>query len=171
MGIWIRTWSGVEFDLENPDPCMVDIEDIAISLSHIIRFNGQTGVPYTVAEHSMYVSAACSDENKMWGLLHDAHEAYVGDIITPVKRLIPGVGDLATGIQEAINKKFNLSFPVPMDVQIADARMLATEQQAFFGLGADKLEAKPYPGMRLVVRENFRQVRKDFLYVYRKLRG
>lgn len=85
---FIRTNSGLDVDLHNPTPDMLSIRDIAHHLSLINRFSGATEAPYSVAQHSVLVAdlllarkhtaATC-----MWGLLHDAHEAFLGDMTTP----------------------------------------------------------------------------------------
>lgn len=89
---WIQTHSGVAFDLLEPKPEMVRLEDIAHALSRINRFSGHTlGEPYSVAHHSMLVA----DLLASWGappavvregLLHDAPESGYGDTVSPVQR-------------------------------------------------------------------------------------
>lgn len=86
--LWVTTPSGRKWSLIYPQASDVDIHDIAQNLSLQVRFNGSCG-PYTTAEHSVH----CHDEavrRKLpadWCLmilLHDAHEAYIGDIVTPM---------------------------------------------------------------------------------------
>ena len=92
---WMETISGKRVDLFSPDPSQIDIYDIAHQLSQINRFNGATKVPYSVAQHSLYVSMLVPEHLQLDALLHDAHEAYMGDINTPLKQYIhqeSGVG-------------------------------------------------------------------------------
>lgn len=91
---WILTATGREFDLAHPSAEMVDIADIAVHLSHQCRFTGAASRHYSVAEHSLHVSLYAERElrvsaaGQLAALLHDAHEAYCGDISTPVKALL-----------------------------------------------------------------------------------
>lgn len=80
--------SGILMDLANPKVSDINIYDIALALSCINRFNGHTKWPYSVAEHSVWVADNLHPEIAIYGLLHDAHEAYIGDITTPVAELI-----------------------------------------------------------------------------------
>ncbi|MFA5286352.1 MAG: hypothetical protein WC347_12205, partial [Smithellaceae bacterium] len=78
----IHTFSGIAFDLLNPKPEMILLEDIIHSLALINRFNGAAIFPYSVAQHSLYVASLLPSELKLHGLLHDAAEAYVGDMVS-----------------------------------------------------------------------------------------
>lgn len=88
---WMVTASGQDYflcGLRSPE--QVDIMDIAHSLSMINRFTGHTIRPYSVAEHSLLVADICAMEGhspitQLAALLHDAHEAYTGDVSSPVK--------------------------------------------------------------------------------------
>src|SRR5205085_1920126 len=80
--------TGTRFWPEDPSPRDVDIRDIAHGLARINRFNGRIKYDhYSVAQHSVLVSRLLPPPYKLFGLLHDAGEAYLGDLITPVKRL------------------------------------------------------------------------------------
>jgi hypothetical protein len=90
---WIQTYSGKAFDLVFPTPEMVDIEDIAWSLSRINRYNGHTTRRYSVAQHCVAMSRKAmadghSVEIALAMLLHDASEAYLGDMTRPVQLLL-----------------------------------------------------------------------------------
>src|SRR6266496_3875421 len=78
--------SGKWFNVFNPKPEDVDIRDIAHALSNQCRFTGHTKEFYSVAQHSVLVSTFCAPEDAAWGLLHDASEAYLSDIASPVKK-------------------------------------------------------------------------------------
>lgn len=123
----ILTASGLVFDYQNPDVSQIRIEDIAHALSMTCRFAGHTKTFYSVAEHSVRVSWICSREDALWGLLHDASEAYVTDIPTPLKRLLPAFKDIENHVMATIADRFGLVGGIPESVRNADAVLLATE--------------------------------------------
>jgi 5'-deoxynucleotidase YfbR-like HD superfamily hydrolase len=86
----IKTFNGHVFDVFDPQTWVFDLDDIAHATAHTCRFGGHTHF-YSVAEHSMRVadqlkSEGCSPRMQMIGLLHDAIEAYIGDIPRPIKQ-------------------------------------------------------------------------------------
>src|ERR1019366_6268112 len=80
----IRTYTGILFDFEEPEASPIRIEDIAHALSLLCRFAGHCKEFYSVAEHSVRVSYACPEEHALWGLMHDASEAYCVDVPRPL---------------------------------------------------------------------------------------
>src|SRR5579885_2784587 len=86
-GDWIQTYCGVAFYPLDPRPEEILIEDIAHALSMLCRFTGHVKRFYSVAQHCVYVSHRCDPKDALWGLLHDAAEAYLNDISRPVKSL------------------------------------------------------------------------------------
>lgn len=93
MGPFLRTATGGDFRLDGTSP--VDFADIAHHLSLINRFNGATCLPYSVAQHSLWVAGmlGCRGHDaatQLAGLLHDAPEAYLGDMATPVQEHVFG---------------------------------------------------------------------------------
>jgi len=127
---WIQLADGRPFEPSNPKPEDISIEVIAKALSHICRFGGHTNRFYSVAEHSIHVANLLPDELKIYGLLHDAHEAYTGygDICSPVKPTSLGVVERI--IDLAIARAFNLeAYKFYIDeVKQADLKMLHTEK-------------------------------------------
>uniref|UniRef100_I2Q2Q9 Phosphohydrolase n=1 Tax=Desulfovibrio sp. U5L TaxID=596152 RepID=I2Q2Q9_9BACT len=127
---WNQTFSGRAFDLVNPEPSMVAIKDIAQSLANQCRFNGHTRRYYSVAEHCLYVSRAMPTRQlRLIALLHDATEAYVGDMTTPLKALLPDFRVIEHRIWQAVCGRFRLPEEILVEVQIADQRMLSTERE------------------------------------------
>jgi len=102
------TRSGKKVDILNPKPDMIEFEDIVFGLSRHARYSGQTRVPYSVAEHSMYTAMLSPKDYKKEALFHDSAEAYIGDIPSPVKDLIPEYEAIEEGIRKAIFEKFGL---------------------------------------------------------------
>lgn len=130
---WIQTFSGVKFDLARPRPDMVNIQDIAHSLANMCRWAGHTSFFYSVAQHSIIVSDLLPDEDKLWGLLHDAPEAYMGDWASPLKRLIPELYSLEQKLENAIWIALRLQTPKPRSVKAMDLMVLVTEADQLLG--------------------------------------
>lgn len=126
---WMLTYTGKQFDPIDPQPDMIDLTDIAHGLAHECRFAGQCRFFYSVAQHSVLVSQAVPPEHAWEALLHDATEAYIKDIPTPVKRLLPDYRALETRIDAAIRARFNLPAAMSGDVAHADLVLLATERR------------------------------------------
>lgn len=128
---WLQTFTGRRIDVEDPTPDDIDVEDIAHHLAHTNRFGGALALPYSVAQHSVIVSRICDPNHALLGLLHDAHEAYLGDVITPVKALIPGLRRLELRWNAAIGERFGLEpdtlSSLPDDVTRADKAAMAAE--------------------------------------------
>lgn len=141
MGAWIQT-KRTQFDLEDPQPDMVFIEDIAEALSKLCRFSGHCSTFYSVAEHSVRVcygelndaneSVAWFERHGLEGLLHDAAEAYIGDITSPIKGLIPEIAVIERRIDAAIRERFGLPAEMSSAVAAADIRALAGEARQLF---------------------------------------
>lgn len=113
----IRTASGRLLDVANPNPDDILIEDIARGLSNTCRFTGQipNGGFYSVAQHShgvvsRAVGAGVTNHDILGALLHDASEAYICDLPTPVKLLLPDYRRLEEGLQAAIYQKFGVKY-------------------------------------------------------------
>jgi hypothetical protein len=140
-GGFIVTYTGREFPLARPRPSDVCIEDIAHGLSLINRFTGATrDRPYSVAEHSLLVVEILERDGNMAdpmclraALLHDAHEAYCGDMATPVKRYAGAEWHaLEGGIERAVAQHFGIEDAALRHrfvIKHADLVALATERR------------------------------------------
>jgi 5'-deoxynucleotidase YfbR-like HD superfamily hydrolase len=134
-GDYIGTYTGKQFWPLDPKPEDVTLMDIAYALSNICRFNGHTKRFYSVAEHSLNVEKFLRDRHAspstiLYGLLHDAAEAYVCDIPRPLKRFLSDYKNIETEVIQAIYKAFNLEEPDYFQKKIiksADNYMLAVE--------------------------------------------
>lgn len=125
----IETFSGGMIDPLNPTPGAICIEDIAHALSNVCRFTGHTKRFYSVAQHSIIVASILPAPLKLWGLLHDASEAYIADVARPVKRRMPEYIANEKRLMQCICAKFDLEWPTPNEVDEADLRALATERR------------------------------------------
>jgi len=125
----ILTASGGYFNFENPDPASINIHDIAHALSHLCRFTGHTGSFYSVAQHSVMVSRLSPKKLALEGLLHDASEAYLGDVSSPLKALLPDYRRIEDNVQLAIAHAFDLDYPFSLNIHYADMVALATERR------------------------------------------
>ncbi|RJR26517.1 phosphohydrolase [candidate division WWE3 bacterium] len=126
---YIGTFTGRKVTVFNPKPSDIVIEDIAASLSKVCRFTGHCSRFYSVAEHSVYVSRIVPPEDAKWGLLHDATEAYLGDLVRPIKRQ-PEMAFYRTAennFQKCIAQVFGLTPEIPDSVIKADNNLLLTE--------------------------------------------
>ncbi len=112
--------SGKPVVLTNPTVDMINIHDISLALSRICRFTGHTKEFYSVAEHSVRVCNILPKELKLVGLLHDATEAYLGDISSPLKRLLPEYSKLEDNFWKVVAKRWNLPLTIPAEVKKAD---------------------------------------------------
>lgn len=121
--------SGGWFDFCNPSASRFDLNDIVCGLSRLCRFGGHTMTFYSVAEHSLNVAKLCNtDEEKKYALLHDASEAFLGDMISPLKQLCPDFKALEEMAQRHIYRQYGLDpDAVPPAVRNADLVMLHTE--------------------------------------------
>lgn len=127
---WIQLADGRAFEPYKPKVEDISIEVIAHALSKICRFNGHTKRFYSVAEHSIHVANILPDNLKIWGLLHDAHEAYTGfgDVCNPVKSTqVKYLEELIDGVIAEYFGLFVGEFYNPL-IREADLRMLHTEK-------------------------------------------
>lgn len=135
-GNWMQTVSGRAFYVLDPRAEDVDIVDIAHALSAICRFGGHCTEFYSVAEHSVRVSVAIEDAggsraDAFVGLLHDASEAYIGDIIWPLKQApeMAGYKQIEHRVEHAISERFGLPSRQPPIVKQFDLVLLSTEKR------------------------------------------
>jgi hypothetical protein len=147
MSSRIQCINGAYFDYLNPTAAMIDIVEIAEVLSRVHRFAGHTLVPYTVAQHSVHVAHAVPTRLALWGLLHDAAEAYMGDLPRPLKRLLPEFSRIEAGVMAAVCTKFGLPLQEPPQVKFMDNVLLVTEKRDLLPVHPD--DDEEWGGLRL----------------------
>ncbi len=128
----IQTFTGIFFDPFAPDQALIRIEDIAHSLSLQCRFTGHVRRHWSIAQHSLLVADLCPPEHKLWGLLHDATEAYLADLPKPIKHH-PDMHEyrrIESELECAIAERFGLAMPIPDAVHLADRIALFAEADA-----------------------------------------
>lgn len=128
-GDWMQTYTGRQFWPLDPRPDEVCIEDIAHALSQLCRYAGHCLSFYSVAQHSVLISLHCRPEHALWGLLHDAAEAYICDLPRPVKRSIQQYKEIERDVERAVAERFGLPWPMPPEVKDIDNRILFDERE------------------------------------------
>ena len=136
---FIQTYSGARFDFADPKPESIRLEDIAHALARICRFGGHASRFYSVADHSLNVArhlahGKANHATTFAGLLHDAAEAYLGDIVSPLKRMLPRASELENHIARMIRVRFGIDdSQVDFDaITRADETILVAETKALF---------------------------------------
>lgn len=119
--------SGQLYDYDDPGSNIITIEDIARGLSNMCRFAGQLNDFYSVAQHCVYVSHCIEEEYALEGLMHDATEAFLMDIPTPLKRILPDYKRLERLHETYVMARFGLDYPMRKEVHVADKRVFAAE--------------------------------------------
>ena len=150
---WIETFLGNRFYPLDPKPEEVHLRDIAHALSLKTRFNGQSAIFYSVAEHAVRcgIYALAVTGNHLFALAtlhHDSAEAYLPDVPAPIKPALTNFKEIESGIQTAIHKKFgidDLSDQYLHELKRIDLRLLATEARDLMTPGALKRWKLPYP--------------------------
>lgn len=128
--------SGSWFDLLDPWNSDFAITDIAQGLANICRYAGQCSKFYSVAEHSLHVSSV-APAFKREALLHDAAEAFLGDVTRPLKQLLPQYKKIEKDVEAAIFARFSLDPAALKRLKTIDLSVLAAEQEQMMPAGTD----------------------------------
>lgn len=174
----IQTYTGLSFDLADPKLDMINIVDIAHHLANLCRFTGASRFHYSVGQHSVVVASLLLDrkpELALEGLLHDAAEAYVGDVSSPLKALIKSQTPVFKAIEERIEKviaeRFGLQYPWPIEVHEVDQLTLAIERRDAMNPSSDVMWTglTDAPSNITIPKNKPRLVEQAFLDLFQKL--
>lgn len=130
-GDWFQTYTGKKFWPLDPRLEDFDIVDIAHALANICRFGGHCTEFYSVAQHCCHVSDVLrrTTQHAYAGLLHDATEAYLGDMVRPLKYSMPEYLEAEQVLEHMLSLKFGVPMPLPYQVKEADNLLLVTERR------------------------------------------
>lgn len=134
---WIQTATGLRFWPLHPRTQDVNVFDIAHALSNKCRYSGHTAHFYSVAQHSVLVAHCLPAELKLWGLFHDAAEAYLPDVANPIKSSIVGFQEIEDRVMRTIAEFVGLPWPCPAAVTDIDRRIVNDERRALLPLTTD----------------------------------
>lgn len=149
-GDWMQTSTGRQFFPMDPRPEEIHIEDIAAALSKMCRFSGHSTRFYSVAEHCVLLSQVASPAAAFDALMHDASEAYLSDVIRPIKPFLANYREIEERLERAIAERFSLTWPLPAEVKRLDNAILADERdQAMATPPADWRLPEPPLGVTL----------------------
>ncbi|MXR52001.1 phosphohydrolase [Halovenus sp. WSH3] len=129
----IGTYTGGEFHPLDPDPERIELPDIANGLANTCRYAGQCQFYYSVGTHSIYVSEELSEHGptiQLYGLFHDAAEAYISDVPRPVKREIETFERIEQRILAAVWDRLGVDPPTESEWEVvmdADDRLFHYE--------------------------------------------
>lgn len=152
----------------DPDPDTMCIEDIANALAQLNRYTGHTPYPYSVAQHCVLASRMIVPELSFEMLMHDAQEAYVGDVSSPLKQLLPDYQEIEERLETVVRRKFGLPPKMTLHVKEVDTRMLVTEAKAFGLPWWPEFGLEPYlPD--LIKPWSWEEARDAFLYAFDRL--
>ena len=135
---YILTYTGKRYYPDRPEELDVDIMDIAHALSNVCRYNGHLNTFYSVAQHSCLVARYVMDFTQsdvlpkvlaLSALLHDASEAYLPDMPSPIKEKLPDFRELEGKLHKHIFTSFSLPWPYPIAIKAVDKKIREDEMR------------------------------------------
>lgn len=127
-GDWMQTAQGRQFWPMDPRPEEIHIDDIAHALGMQCRYGGHSLRFYSVAEHCVHVASVAPAGLELAALMHDASEAYLTDVIRPVKSSLSNYKEIESNLERCIAERFGLTWPMPPEVKRLDERILRDER-------------------------------------------
>ncbi|MFV0376885.1 MAG: hypothetical protein ACK5JD_06225 [Mangrovibacterium sp.] len=135
----MTTFSGIQLDLMNPLRSMIELDDIATGLANKGHFSGQTPYYFSIAQHCILVcdefclqNPTAPDELKLLALLHDASEAYIGDMIKPLKVFMPDFVSIENRLMKVIAYRYDLPYGLLGMIKPYDLYVQNLEYNAFY---------------------------------------
>jgi len=173
-GHWIQTFSGKQFYPLHPEASLIVIEDIAHALAMQCRYNGHSRYFYSVAQHSVLVSNNLPRDLALPGLLHDAGEAYLGDLVRPIKQ-DPQIRALWKPIEVALDAQIEIAFGLtpgilehPM-IKHADRCACITEKRDVLPQQFKAEDANFEPFREIIVPWSPQRAEEEFLFLFEEL--
>lgn len=127
-GDWMITYTGAAFWPLDPRADEIRLDDIAAALSKLCRYGGHTIRYYSVAEHCVHAASKAPEGLELAALMHDASEAYLSDVIRPIKAHLTNYKTIEAELERVIAQRFGLPYPLPAEVKALDERMIADEK-------------------------------------------
>jgi len=173
LGDWAQIYTGKKFWILDPKEEGIDIKDIAHSLALQCRFNGHCKNFYSIAQHSILVSKLVPEDQALAALLHDAAEAYIGDIISPLKKFLPKFKKIELKIEKIIFEKFGVKNLNQKEIKKADNIALVTEKRdLMINLIEKWAEEENYkPNPEKIIPLNPEESEKKFLERFEELKN
>ena len=171
-GSYITTFTGLKFyPLDPHDGDRYRIEDIAHALANCCRFAGHCREFYSVAQHSVLMSQLTNDlVLKRWALMHDSCEAYVGDMVRPLKKFYVPWKRIERRILENVSMKWGLPWPMPEILKTWDSQLLMTEMRDLLPAGSTCTPAVPCEPLKQTIKGMPPAIAKDlFLQTFHQL--
>lgn len=173
--IYKQTYSGIAWDIMHPKAENVLACDIVAPLERTWRFGASMVECWTVADHSVLVAELVGHVAKPYALLHDAHEAYLGDITTPVAKAIasPHLESLKMMHDKVIFEAFGLAWPteyILAEIKLADAVALVLEKEQFL-VESDAWNLTTLPPVNKAARSIFGHLRTQHVRFEDELRN
>lgn len=128
-GDWMQTANGRQAWPMDPRPEDIHIDDIAAALSKLCRYGGHCRKFYSVAEHCVLMASVAPEGLQLAALMHDASEAYLNDVIRPIKRHLTNYETIEAELERAIAARFSLQWPMPKEVKRLDNAIITDERE------------------------------------------
>ena len=153
--------SGGFFDFIDLAQSKFTIDDIAHNLSMICRYTGACEKFFSVAQHSVLVSLAVPHEHALAALLHDSSEAFMSDLNSPLKALLPQYKALELKVEKEIFSRLALPFPMHPAIKVADTAVFLAENRDLRGIHSYAGSIEAYP--KKIVPWNSAKAKKEFM--------